>query len=63
MTIDIAEIFRIGRVVLRSGSTSCGHPSTSVLDFPLLLVGSVLGSDSLVEVLTEIGIKGAKFWK
>lgn len=28
-------------------------PSISVLDFPLWLVGSVLGSDSLVEVLTE----------
>lgn len=26
MTIDIAEIFRIGRVELRTGSTSCGYP-------------------------------------
>lgn len=66
MTIDIAEIFRVGRVVLRTGSTSCGYPSIRVLDFPLWLVeseGSVLGSESLVEVLTEIGIKDTKFWK
>lgn len=26
LTIDIAEIFRIGRVELRTGSTSCGYP-------------------------------------
>lgn len=26
VTIDIAEIFRIGRVELRTGSTSCGYP-------------------------------------
>lgn len=63
--IRIAKKFRIGRVVLRMGSTSYGYPSIRVLDFPLWLVeseGSVPGSDSLVEVLTEIGIKDAKFW-
>lgn len=60
VTIDIAEIFRNRQgCVARRGQ----HSSISVLDFPLWLVGSVLDSDSLVEVLTEIGIKDAKFWK
>lgn len=60
MTIDIAEIFRIGKVVLwMGGPTSLWLPfyqrSRLSVSYGLL---SGLGSDSLVEVLTEIRYKG-----